>query len=100
MREDLKNKLFESAIAKAKNLGYTLTSVANDDIKKFIGQGIDKMSSSEYFSTVENKRAERNLMTLIEKMAEGAKKRRLYESLDYKSFSEARSSICPLWPFC
>lgn len=58
------------------------------------------MSTEEYDSATRRLIALENIEKLIESMSRDAKSRSLNESLDYKSFSSARSSICPLWPFC
>lgn len=100
MREDLKRRVLETAKIKARSLGYNLTSVAEEDLKSFIDNGIDRMSTSEYLSNSDNLRALNNVEILIERMYSDARSRSINESLDYKSFSNARASICPLWPFC
>ena len=100
MREDLKLRVLQRAQSKAREFGFVMTSVAQTDLVEFINQGIDRMTSSQYDSATDRLRAERNIETLIESMSKNAKSRNLNESLDYKSFSSARSSICPLWPFC
>jgi len=100
MRESLKNRLFEAAQERAEELGYNFTSIAKNNLINFINNGVDRMKEIEYESTFDRDKTERNLMRLIDKMAENAKEKKLYESLDYSSFSDARASICPLWPFC
>ncbi|UOB18475.1 hypothetical protein [Abyssalbus ytuae] len=100
MREDLKSRILQRAKSKVRELGYNLTSVAEDDLEEFINQGVDRMTSMQYYSETDRIRAERNIETLIERMSTNAKSRSLTESLDYRSFSIAKASICPLWPFC
>lgn len=100
MREDLKKIALERAKSAARNLGYNLTSVAETDLKIFIENGIDRMTSSEYLSTSDNTRLFNNIEVLIRLMESDARSRFMNESLDYKSFSNARDNICPLWPFC
>ncbi|MCX2743350.1 hypothetical protein OO013_05705 [Mangrovivirga sp. M17] len=100
MREDFKNRLLQKAKTKASMLGVEITSEAESDLVSFINQGIDRMSSSEYDSIDDRLTAERNIETLIESMSYSAKSRNLNESLDDRSFSFAKSNICPLWPFC
>lgn len=100
MREELKRLILQRAKYKANSLGYNLTSITEDDLKNFINNGVDRMTSSEYISNSDNLRALNNIDILIEKMHLDAKSRFITENLDYKSFSNARASICPLWPFC
>jgi len=100
MREDLKLRILQRAQSKARELGFVMTTVAQTDLVEFINQGVDRMTSTQYESATDKLRAERNIETLIESMSRNAKSRNLNESLDYRSFSSAKSSICPLWPFC
>lgn len=99
MRDQLKQLLFETAKNKARNLGYDLTVFAEADLKKFIEQGVDRMTFSEVMSSSDNSRAISNTEILIERMAQNAKSRNINQ-LDYKSFNSVRDSICPMWPFC
>lgn len=100
MRDQFKQLLFNNAVLKARSLGYTFSSITESDLKEFISQGVDNMNFAQMSSPTDNLRAVRNTELLIEKMAENARSRYLNESLDYKSFSNIRDSICPLWPFC
>jgi hypothetical protein len=100
MREELKKQILERAKYKAQILGYNITSEVEIDLKDFINNGVDRMSTSEYLSSSDNLRAIYNIEILIDRMQIDAKSRFITESLDYKSLSNARASICPLWPFC
>jgi hypothetical protein len=100
MREDLKQRLLDAANRRAAQNGFRFTDIARGDLIQFINGGVDRMTESEYQSTSDKDRAERNLMTLIESMSSNGRVRKLTESLDYTSFSESRASVCPLWPFC
>ncbi|WP_313002790.1 hypothetical protein [Chryseobacterium gleum] len=99
MRDQLKQLLFDRARNRAKSLGYTLTNIAEGDLRAFIENGVDRMTYSESISTVDHARALSNVEILIERMAQNAKSRDINQ-LDYKSFNSVRDSICPLWPFC
>lgn len=100
MREDLKRRLLDAAIRRAGETSFRFTDIARGDLTEFINEGINRMTESEYHSSTDKDRAERNLMILIDGMVENGRIRRLTESLDYTSFSETRSRFCPLWPFC
>jgi len=100
MKEQFNDRLFAAAERRARQLNFKFTKIATGDLKTFISQGVDKMIESELRDDTQKDLAERNLLRLIEAMVTEAGKRKLYESLDYKTFSEARMSICPLWPFC
>ena len=100
MNEDFKRRLLEAARRRARQSNFAFTSVAETDLKSFIDQGVDKMSSADLISDSRKDLAESNLLKLVDRMANEAAKRNLNENLDYKTFSDSRMSICPLWPFC
>jgi len=100
MREDFKRTVLERAKIKAKSLGYNLTTGAETDLYTFIKNGIDKMSSTELDTLARRNEAINNIEYLIIQMQNDAKSRFINESLDYTSYLNAKSSICPLWPFC
>jgi hypothetical protein len=100
MKEQLKEKLLNAAIKRARNLNFNFTNIATEDLKVFISKGVERMTDSEVGDENKKVLAENNLMKLVELMVSEGVKRNLKESLDYKTFSDARMSICPCWPFC
>lgn len=48
MREELKLLVLQRAKMKARSLGYDLTSVVENDLRAFIDNGINRMTTSEY----------------------------------------------------
>ncbi len=100
MREDLKQRLYNAAIRRARNSNYSFSSFVNNELINFINEGVDRMTSSDYASEIRKQVAEDNLMKLIDAMDNDGKRRRIDESLDYTSFLNARGGVCPLWPFC
>lgn len=100
MREDLKERLLNTAIRSATQKGANLTSIARTDLIRFIDQGVDRMTSTEYVSEASRQLAENNLLRLINAMSLDSKSRNINESLDYVSLANSAKSICPLWPFC
>ena len=99
-RLEFKKELIELAKRRAFYRDYGITSVAMTDLEKLIESGVDRMTLSELESSSSRTLAENNLRKIIDEMAIDTKSRNLYESLDYKSFVNVRSGICPLWPFC
>lgn len=100
MREDLKTELFRIALNRAKANQFNFTSILEPDLKAYIEKGVDRMTSTEYLSDTKRVEAKINTLILIDAMTAEGRERRLTESLDYKSFSSVKDSICPLWPFC
>lgn len=99
MNEEFKRMLLESARRRARQSNFEFTSVAETDVKSFIDQGVDKMNSEDLASDNRKNLAESNLLKLVDSMANQAK-RDSTGNLNYKTFSDSRKSICPLWPFC
>ncbi len=100
MREELKERLLNTALRSATQKGANLTPIARTDLTTFINQGVDRMTSTEYASEVYRQLAENNVLRLIDAMSLDSKSRNINESLDYTAFSNSAKSICPLWPFC
>src|SRR6185503_4336006 len=100
MREDLKQRLYTTALRRASASNFKFSAITNTDLVEFINVGVDKMTASDYASETRKQEAENNLIQLIDAMSNNGKERRLTESLDYETFKSAKSSICPLWPFC
>lgn len=100
MREDLKARLYAAATRSAIQKRATITSIATTDLISFINEGVDRMTSAEYASESSKQLAETNLLRLIDAMSSDSRSRNLNESMDFTAFSNARKSVCPLWPFC
>jgi hypothetical protein len=100
MREDLKQRLYDASVRRAKSQNYFFNSSTSTELRNFINEGVDKMSPLEYASESYKIRSEENILRLIDAMNDEGKKRRLDESLDTTSFRSARMRVCPLWPFC
>lgn len=100
MNEQFKDRLFSASERYVRKLNFKFSEIATTDLKAFINRGVDRMTESELRDETKKDLAEKNLMKVIEAMVGEAGKRKLHENLDYKTFSDARMSICPCWPFC
>jgi hypothetical protein len=100
MREGLKIRLYKSALNRAKINNYTFSPYTKLELNRFINEGVDKMSSTEYSSDLSRQIAEENLMMFIDVMNNENNRNRMDESPDDTSFTNARMRVCPLWPFC
>lgn len=99
-RQEFKQRLLESSVREARRLNYKFTTDAQQNLIELIESGVERMTSSELVSDLRRQEAERNLYKLIDYMVRNAKSRNLNESIDTRTFSAVRLSICPLWPFC
>lgn len=100
MRQEFKDLLILTGERRAKQSNFIFTPEAFNSLKKLIDTGVNKMTMVELQDRTLKTRAENNLVKLVEKMIEDSRERRLNERLDTRTFSNARMSICPLWPFC
>ncbi len=100
MREELKSELFRIATNRARAYEYAFSSILERDLKEYIDKGVDNMTSTEYYSDNKKMEAKLNTMFLVDAMVAQGRIRKLKDTLDFKSLSDVRSSICPLWPFC
>lgn len=100
MNENFKQRLFAIADRQTRQHNTKFTDVAKWDLNKFVNHGVDRMTENDLIDESKRALAERNFLRFIEAIISSAKNRKLLEGLDYRSFSDARNSIGPLWPFC
>lgn len=98
--EELIKLLFAAAQERARLKNYKFDALAENDLKNFIRTGVNRMTSLEINSITSRALAEKNLMELIDLMIKDAGTRFINESLDTRTFSNSRASLCPRWPFC
>lgn len=98
--EELIRVLFAAAQERARLRNYKLDVLAENELKKFIRTGVNRMTKIEVSSPESQERAKKNLMELIDLMIKDASSRFINESLDTRTFSNSRASLCPRWPFC
>lgn len=99
-REDFKLELLESAKRKARASNYQFDYTAEKQLREFINAGVERMSTTDYYSQERKLFAQQNIEKLVEHMVNNAKSRRIYDNIDTRAFSAVHFSICPLWPFC
>lgn len=100
MRDDLKSELYKIALNRAKANSFGFTTYLEEDLKGFIGNSIDNISYEEYTSETKRIEARLNTLILVDAMTADGRSRDVERNLDFKSLSNIKSSICPLWPFC
>ena len=107
---ELKQKLFEIAKEEALKSGYIFPELVEKGLKEMISSGVERLAIGDMNSEERIQIVEANIKKVVEYMIaniqrrypreKGLQYRSLNESLDIRSFSEVRFSICPLWPFC
>ncbi|WDF56897.1 hypothetical protein [Mucilaginibacter sp. KACC 22063] len=96
MNEQFKKHLFDVAATRIRQRGMPVPLMISELLRETINTGVTNMSESELNDTSKRQLAEKNLLFLVDSMIQ----RSLYEGLQTRTFSNARKSICPLWPFC
>lgn len=96
MNEQFKEELFKVAANRALQRSTILNYAMANVIRETISQGVDRMTSKDLDNPERRKEAQQNLVILIDEVF----KRSLNEGFETRTFSNARNSICPLWPFC
>lgn len=100
MRDDLKHILLETAVKRANFNGFNYNPYIAAEVRNMINRGVDSMSLSEYQSPIRRQMAQDNIVRLLDTMSYERKIRILNESIETTSFTNAKRSLCPLWPFC
>lgn len=100
MREDFKDELFQVVKNMAGGYNFRIPLSLEVQIRNFISNGVDRMTSQEYLSQQKRAEARQNISILAQLTISRLSSETLTESIQLKTFSSIRSSICPLWPFC
>lgn len=92
-----KTELHNIAVSTVGNHGYRFSNDADRQLVDIIEVGISTMNSSGRTTDADMDLARRNMRKLCRELV-------LRESssviVENRTFSAARFSICPLWPFC
>lgn len=93
-----KEELHNRAISEVTRRGYSFSSEANNQLLNLIAEGVNRMNNTGRTSHINMDEARRNMTYLCIKLVERENsKNHIVES---RTFTSARFSICPLWPFC
>ncbi len=97
-RIEFKEELLKLANTEVNNHGFIFSIATSSQIKEMISSGVDRMSPTEFNDTAYLSLAKRNIVELSRRLCEReTSKNRI---VDNRTFTAARFSICPLWPFC
>jgi hypothetical protein len=96
--QSLENRFWE--LANSQTMGFGFAPDCESMMRAFISQGVQTLSVAG-FKQNEFKihEAEANLSRFINSMIQEALRRQLTR-LQESTFFAAKSSLCPLWPFC
>ena len=98
-REELIANLIREAHNEVNRHNCQFASDADAQLRELITAGVDRMTVAERNNGLKIAEAQRNMRFLCQKLCERTRRenRMIVEN---RTFSSARMSICPLWPFC
>lgn len=98
-REELITSLIQQAHSEVSKHNCQLSADADAQLRELVTSGVDRMTLVDRYNGAKIAEAERNIRFLCEKLCERTRnENRLI--VENRTFSSARMSICPLWPFC
>ena len=98
-REELIANLIREAHNEVNRHNCQFASDADAQLRELVAAGVDRMTVAERNNGLKIAEAQRNMRFLCQKLCERTRRenRMIVEN---RTFSSARMSICPLWPFC
>lgn len=98
-REELINSLIQEAHNEVNRHNCRFSTEAEVQLRELVTAGVNRMTELERNDSMKIAEARRNMRYLSVKICEQTKREnRLI--VENRTFSSARISICPLWPFC
>ncbi len=98
-KEELIASLIQEAHNEVSKHNCRFSIDADAQLRELITAGVERMSDAELYNGSKIAEAQHNMRFLCERLCERTRRenRLLVEN---RTFSSARLSICPLWPFC
>lgn len=98
MNEAFKAQLLDTALNHIRQKSIPINPVISNVIRNVISEGIEKMRPADFVDDSRKQLAQRNLIVLLDAFIQD--NRGHNEGFETRSFSRAKTTICPLWPFC
>ena len=99
-RQELINEIMSIARQTVHNRNCRFAADAEVQLLEMVSSGVNNtMSATDVNNPMQIARAERNMRELCYKLCERAKSDNKL-IVENRTFSSARMSICPIWPFC
>lgn len=80
--------------------GYHFAQQAEDQLREIVTSGVNRMSNVDLMSVAKTSEARNNTRTFVHRVCEKHRRERTGIIVENRTFSEARLSICPIWPLC
>lgn len=98
-REELIASLIREAHNEVNRHNCQFAADADAQLRELVTAGVDRMTVTERNNGLKIAEAQRNMRFLCEQLCERTR-RESRVIVENRTFSSARMSICPLWPFC
>ena len=98
-RDELIASLLHEAYNEADRHYCKFSADADAQLRELITAGVDRMSVAERHNGSRVAEAQHNIRILCEDICKRTRRDR-HVIVENRTFSSARFSICPLWPFC
>lgn len=98
-RDELIANLLQEAYNEADRHYCRFSADADAQLRELITAGVERMSLAERYDGSRIAEAQRNMRFLCDKLCERTRRDNSL-LVENRTFSNARLSICPLWPFC
>lgn len=98
-RDELISSLIQEAYNEVSRHNCQFSTEADAQLRELIAAGVDRMTVEERYNGAKIAEAERNMRYLCGQLCERTR-RESRVIVENRTFSSARMSICPLWPFC
>lgn len=99
IKEELIDSLLREAYNEVNRHHCRFSANADAQLRELITAGVERMSMSERYNGLKIAEAQSNMRFLCKKLCERTL-RGNEVIVENRTFSIARMSICPLWPFC
>lgn len=99
-REQLINYMLEEAHSEVSRHGYYFAQQAEEQLREIITSGVNRMSSVDLMSISRTNEARNNTKTFVDRICEKHRREHSGIIVENRTFTEARFSICPIWPLC
>ena len=98
-REELISSLIQEAHNEVNRHNCQFASDADAQLRELVTAGVYRMTVAERNNGLKIAEAQRNMRFLCQKLCERTRQENRI-IVENRTFSSARMSICPLWPFC
>ena len=99
-RQELINEIMSIARQTVQSRNCRFAVDAETQLLEMVSSGVNNtMTAADVNNPIQVARAERNMRKLCDKLCERARSDNKL-IVENRTFSSARMSICPIWPFC